>query len=146
MKLGDANVEVYEKNFFARPLSCNAFILSDYITIISSKEALKVVLLVIYLFSHDYQSQLSACWIWHLTFSWVQILPNNKLKFFVSCNIRITRTSFFWLCVLICSFFIKTWLFSIMVIIIFCFDICTKFTLSTIISTMKEWQHLTWCV
>ena len=26
------------------------------------------------------------------------------------------------------------------------FDICIKFTLSLIISVMKKWQHLTWCV
>ena len=32
-----------------------------------------------------------------LTFSWVQFL-SNKLKFFLSCNIKITRTSFFLLC------------------------------------------------
>ena len=49
------------------------------------------------------ESQLSSCWIWHLTFSWVQFL-SNKLQFFVSCNIIITRTSFFLLFVLICTF------------------------------------------
>ena len=29
---------------------------------------------------------------------------------------------------------------------LFYFDFCIKFTLSTIISTMKKWYHLTWCV
>ena len=81
-------------------------------------------------------SLLSSCWLWHLMFSWVQFL-SNKLESFVSCNIELL------LCILICTFFIKTYLFSIMVIIIFCYDICIKFTLltivSTIISTRKEW-------
>ena len=32
-----------------------------------------------------HSSQLSSCWIWQLTFSWVQFL-SNKLEFFVTCN------------------------------------------------------------
>ena len=28
----------------------------------------------------------------------------------------------------------------------FYFDICIKFTLALVISTMKKWLHLTWCV
>ena len=51
-------------------------------------------------------SQVSSCWIWYLTFSRVRFL-SNKLKFFVSCNIKITRTSFFLLYVLICTFLYK---------------------------------------
>ena len=83
--------------------------------------------------------QLPSYWIWALTFSWVQFL-SNKLKLFVSCSINITRTSFYLLCALTCTFFIKTFImFSIMVIIIFYFDICIKFSISTIISTMKKW-------
>ena len=35
--------------------------------------------------------------------SWVQF-SSNKLEFFVSCNVNITRTSFFFLCVLIRTF------------------------------------------
>ena len=30
-------------------------------------------------------------WIWHLAFTWVQFASNN-LEFFVSCNIKISRT------------------------------------------------------
>ena len=29
---------------------------------------------------------------------------------------------------------------------LFYFDICIKLTLSAIITTIKNWQHLTWCV
>ena len=51
-------------------------------------------------------SQLCSCWIWPLTFSWVQFL-SNTLQFFVSCNIKITKTFFFLPCVLICTFLWK---------------------------------------
>ena len=47
---------------------------------------------VIYLFNAIHLSQLSSCWIWHLTSPWAQFL-SNKSKFFVSCNIKITKTS-----------------------------------------------------
>ena len=53
MKLRDANLQVYEKNSLTYLLSCAAFIFSECITITFSEEALKVVLLVIYLSSHD---------------------------------------------------------------------------------------------
>ena len=33
-------------------------------------------------------SQLSSCWIWHLSLSWVQF-SSNKLEFFNSCNTKI---------------------------------------------------------
>ena len=51
-------------------------------------------------------SQLCSCWIWPLTFSWVQFL-SNTLQFFVSCNIKITKTFFFLPCVLIYTFLWK---------------------------------------
>ena len=55
--------------------------------------------------SRFHLSQLSSCWLWHLTFSWVQFL-SNKLEFFVSCNnIKLQRTFFFLLGVLICFFY-----------------------------------------
>ena len=87
-------------------------------------------------------SQLSGCWIWHLTSSWAQFLP-NELEFFISCNIKITKTycSVFWYVL-----FYKNLLFSIILIIIFYFDICIKFRLSSIISTIKKWQRFTWYV
>ena len=65
MKSGDANLQVYEKKLFFHTSSFMyfAFIFSEYTTITSSEEALKVcehnffqrklVLLVIYLFNHD---------------------------------------------------------------------------------------------
>ena len=59
---------------------------------------------------------------------------DGKLESFVSCNVKLFA---------LCSdmyFFIKTLLFSIMVIITFYFDICIKLILSTIISTRKEWH------
>ena len=79
------------------------FIFSEYVTITSSKEALKVcehifffwkcnrkvVLLVIYLFFYDsckstfFMLNYSIRFSWG--FSWVQFL-SNKLEFFVSCN------------------------------------------------------------
>ena len=75
-----------------------AFIFSECIWIISSEEALKVrehnffhpkvVLLVIYCSITIHLSQLSSCWIWHLTFSCVQFL-SNKLESFVSFNIKL---------------------------------------------------------
>ena len=53
-------------------------------------------------------SYVFPCWIWHLTLSWARFL-SNKLEFFVSCNTKITRTSFFILslCVLRCIFYKK---------------------------------------
>ena len=65
----------------------------------------KVVLLVFYLL--DYDSPKSTFFIWHLKFSWVQFL-SNKMEFFTSYNINVTRRSFYLLCVLICNFF-KIW-------------------------------------
>ena len=127
---------------------------SEYITITSSEEALKmcehnffqeikrkVVLLVIYLFNYD--SSKSTFFMLNMAFDvlvltfWVQFLL-YKLEFFVSCNI-ITRTSFF------CSVFWSKFFQKIIVLhhgdnnFLFYFDICIKFTLSTIISTMKNW-------
>ena len=69
---------------------------------------------------------------------------------FLRC--KITRTSFLFalciiLCVLICTFYK-----NLIALhhgdnnFLFYFNICIKFTLSLIILTMKEWQHLAWCV
>ena len=50
---------------------------------ISGNISRKVGLLVTYLFNYDSSlSQLSLCWIWHLSFSRVQFL-SNKLDFFI---------------------------------------------------------------
>ena len=63
MKLRDTNLQVYKKNFHTSSFMHFAFIFSEYITITSFEEALKVceqsffqrkvVLPVIYLFNHD---------------------------------------------------------------------------------------------
>ena len=76
-----------KKLFHASSFMYFAFIFSECVTITSSKEALKVcehnffqrkvVLLVIYLSITIDLSQLSSCWIWHLTFSWAQFLSNK---------------------------------------------------------------------
>ena len=91
-------------------------------------------------------SQLSSCWIWHSTFSWVQFLL-NKLEFFVSCNIKLqVHLSF-------CAVFSYVLFYKNLIVLhhgdnnfLFFFDIWIKFTLSTITSTMKKWKHLTWSV
>ena len=101
-------------------------------------------LLVIYLF--NYNSSKS-------TFpNWVQFLSNKfKLIRFLRC--KITKHSFF--CFDICVFLMLCVFFFYKNLIVlhlddnnflFYFDICIKFTLSLIISTMKKWHHLTWCV
>ena len=116
------------------------FIFSECITITSSEEGLKVcecnffqrkvVLLVIYLFNHD--SSKSTIFMLNMAFDVLLsavFVKYSKLESFISCNIKL-----FALCFHMC-FFIK---FSIMVIKIFYFDICIKFTLLTIISTTRN--------
>ena len=89
------------------------FIFSGCITITSSEEGLrvceynffqrKVVLLVIYLFSHD--SSKSTIFMLNMTFDVLLsavFVKYSKLESFISCNIK------FLLCVLICIFFIKS--------------------------------------
>ena len=131
---------------------------SEYITITSSEEALKmcqhnffqeikwtVVLLAIYLFNYD--SSESTLFIWHLTFSWVQLL-SNKWEFFVSCNTsRLQEHPSF------CSVFWDVLFYKNVIVlhhgewnIIFYFNICIIFTLSTIISTMKMIKSHLMCV
>ena len=104
-------------------------------TISSRKYKRQVVLLVICSVMIPL-SQLSSCWIWYLTFSWVQFF-SNKLEFFVSYKKDYKNIL---LCVLICTFSQKpccspSWWYNFL----FYFYICIKFILSTIISTMKKW-------
>ena len=117
----------------------------------------KVVLLVIYLFNYDSSKSIFFMLNYGITFSWgfswVQFL-SNKLEFFVSCNnikgykeklYKDYKNILFALCFNMyfflkkINFFKKKKLFSIMVIIIFYFDICVKVALSTTISAMKKW-------
>ena len=107
-------------------------------------------LLVIYLFNCN-SSKSTPCWRCNWTFSWVQFL-SNKLKFICFLRCKITRTSFFllMLCFYICDFVMLCVLFYKNLVVLrlgdnnflFYFDICIKFTLSSIISTMKKWQHV----
>ena len=111
-------------------------------------------LLVIYLFNYN-SSKSTPCWRCNWTFSWVQFL-SNKLKLIHFLRCKITRTSFFcsypvfwylWFSHALCIFYK-----NLIVLHLrdnnfpFYFDICIKFKLSLIISTMKKWQDLTWCV
>ena len=82
-------------------------------------------------------SQLSSCWIWNLIFSWVQFL-SSKLKFFVSSNVKI-RTSFF------CSVCWYILFYKNLIVLhhgdnnfLLYFEICIKFTLSTIIQRRRK--------
>ena len=65
-------------------------------TVSFGKNKRKVVLLVIYLY--NYNSFKSTFFMLNMVFF------SSKLEFFVSLNIKITRTSFFRLCVLMCTF------------------------------------------
>ena len=103
-------------------------------TISFSKCKRKVVLIVVV---YDSSSQLSSCGIWNLHFSYL----SNKLEFFVSCNVKIAWTSLYLPCVLI-----NVLSYQNLIVLrhggnnfLFYFDICIKFTLSTIISMMKKW-------
>ena len=82
---------------------------------------------IIYLFNYDSSKSIFFwCWIWN-TISWMQFLPNKDYK-----NIA--------LCVLISTFYKNLIVFHHGDNnLLFYFDICIKFTLSTIISTMKKW-------
>ena len=66
----------------------------------------------------------------------------NELEFFISCNTNHYKNILLFVQPVWFDmyFFKKTYLFFIMVIILFIlyFDICIKFTLSTIILTMKK--------
>ena len=121
------------------------FIFSGCVTITSSEEGLKVceynffqrkvVLLVIYLFNHD--SSKSTIFMLNMTFDVLLSAVFVKCSKLESLSFPVMKS--FLLCVLICTFFIKRLLFSIMVINIFYFGIWIKFTLSTKTSTRKEW-------
>ena len=122
MNLRDANLQLWEKKLFHTSYFMYfVFNFSEYIKNTSSEEALKVR--EHNFFQEIYTESTVTCYlpvqlrfipvnflhveygIWHSL--WVQFLL-SKLGFFVSCNnIKITRTSFFLLCVLICNCFYK---------------------------------------
>ena len=167
MKLWDANLQVKEKKILSHILLhvfCLHFLRIHHDCFFQKVfESVRAQflsgnisgLLVIYLFNYN-SSKSTPCWRCNWTFSWVQFL-SNKLKLIRFLRCKITRTFFFFahaLCLDICDFLMLCVLFYKNLIVLhlgdnnflFYFDICIKFTLSLIISTMKKWQHLTWCV
>ena len=101
MKLRDANLQVNEKNSFTHSPSCilpsfskntSRLLLPKSLwkcasTISFRKYKWKVVLLVIYLFNYD--SSKSTLFMLNMEFD---VLLWNKLEFFISWNVKITRT------------------------------------------------------
>ena len=82
------------------------------------------MLLVLHLFNSD--SSKSTHFMLNTVFDVLMVLYflPSKSEFFVSCCIKITRTSFYLLCLLISGLHLGGNKF------LFCFDICIKFTLS----------------
>ena len=155
MKFWDANLQVDKNSSFTHPLSyiLPSFSRSASRLLFSLFESVRVQflsgningLLVIYLFNYN-SSKSTPCWRCNWTFSWVQFL-SNKLKLIRFLRCKITGTSF-----CSCSVFWYVIFYKNLIVLhhgdnnfLFYFDICIKFTLSLIISTMKKW-HLTWCV
>ena len=151
----DTNLKINKKNSFTQPsfmllhfratFPTSSFIFSEYTQLGLPKRLSKCAStisfrkykrkVVIYLFNYDsFKSTFFMFWIWCLTFSWVQFL-SHKLEFFVPCNIKITRTSCFFFDM---YFFIKTYLFSIMMIIIF-YSILISASNSHFQLSMKKW-------
>ena len=116
-----------------------------------------MALLVIYLFNDDSSkstfSVLNMQLGGFLEYSFCQINWNS----FISCNVKINRTSFFFFSALCSVFWYVVSCRNLIFIhhgdnsFLFYFDICIKFTLSLILSLeemnmKKKWKHLTWCV
>ena len=155
MKLWDVNLQVYKKTLSHIPLDvfCFHFLRMHHnyfsegalkvcdSTIFfrkSSKYKQKIVLLVIYLLNCNSSKSFSSCWIRH------QI---NWSSSFLTIQ-RLQEHLFFAQLVCFAMYFLKN---HIVLhhgnnTFLFYFDTCFKFTLSTIISTMKKWLHLTWYV
>ena len=91
----------------------------------------KVVLLAIYLFNHD--SFKSTIFMLNTSFDVLLSAVFVKLESFVSCNIKLLALWFDIYFFLLKLNYSPSWWYN------FYFDICIKFTLSTIISTRKEW-------
>ena len=154
MKLRDANLQVYKKNSFIHCPSFMylAFIFPECFTITSSEEALcastisfrkyneKVVLLVIYLFNYDspnspffmlnmvFDVEYSLCQInWNSSFLAIQRLQGYR-----------SFGSVFWYVIFKENLIVQVVLHCSD--IIFYFDICIKFMLSTIIWSIVKTQ------
>ena len=128
-----------KKNSFTHPSSCILPLFSQSAsqlllprklwksvsTISFRKYKQKVVLLVIYLLNYD--SPTSTFFMLNIAFDVVlSRVFSNKLEFFVSCNIKHYKNILLFALCFDMYFSIKIWLFSIMMIIIFYFDICDK--------------------
>ena len=125
------NLQVNEKNSFTYSRSCISPSFSKNAsrllfpkslwkcasTISFRKYKRKVALLVICLFNYD--SSKFTFFMLNIEFDvLLSAFLSNKLEFFVSCKVKIIRTSFFLLCFDM-SFFIKSSLFSTMMIMNF---------------------------
>ena len=154
----DVNLQLYEKRLFhASYFTDFVFIFSKYITITSSEKTLKsestvsfwkckrkLVLLVTYPFNYDSPKStffMLSYGIWRpAEYSFYQISWN---PLFLAIIYRLQEhNSFcyvFWY-VLFYKYIYK-YIFSIMVIIVFYFDIYVKFTLLAIIFARKTWCH-----
>ena len=119
------------------------------------KEHLRKLLLLFVIYLFNYDSSKSTFFMLNMAFcvllstvlvKWITIL---RFLFFVSfsCKIKLQEHRSF------CSV-LSYVLFCKNLIglrhddnnFLFYFNICIKFTLSTITSRMKKWQYLTWCV
>ena len=72
-----------------------------------------------------------------------------QVNSFVSCDVKLQEHPSF----CSCSAFWYVIFYKNLIVLhhnvnnfLFYFDICIKFTLSLIISTIKKWQNLTWCI
>ena len=101
MKLRDANLQVYEKNSFAYPLSRILLSFSQKAWwLLLLKRLSKCASTFLsgnisgkYLFNQHWSE--STCWIWHLKFSWVQFLSNTlffcRLKLYTQAEIALKK-------------------------------------------------------
>ena len=147
MKLQDGNLQVYEINSFTHLLSCilpsfsqntSQLLLPKRLwkcasTFSFRKYKRKGVLLLIYLFSHD--SSESSFFMLNMAFDvasstvfvkWIGILC------FLQCKDYKNILLFNQLLCVNCS---PSWWYAVL----FYFNICIKFTLSSMITTMKKW-------
>ena len=160
MKFRDANLQVDEKSSFTHPPSCilpsfskntSRLLLPKSLwkcaSIISFRKYKRVTcnlpvqlkfLQVNFLHVEDAIESF-------LEYSFYQVNWNS----FVSCDVKLQEHPSF----CSCSVFWYVLFYKNLIVLhhgdnnfLFYFDICIKFTLSLIISTMKKWQHLTWCV
>ena len=118
MKLLDASLQVYEKNFFYTfSFTYFAFTFSERVCEYNFFQW-KVVLLVIYLFNHDsFKPTIFTIFLLNMSFEVLLSAVSCNIKLFVLCFDR--------------YFFYQNLIILHHGILIFYFDICIKLTLST---------------